>query len=139
MSSQGFLGFLLLGHNSEIFSIGQRRLLGSRIRDPFLYQKGGFHHSITKYDEVIGQSAKTDFRFSRAKFIQGYSWMCNTMALLFVKQQQTIALAHGAGKVQNTTNPIDQKCELRSLWFTGLSCFKGKIVLGKKAVLKTED
>lgn len=28
------------------------------------------------------------------KFIQGYSWMCNTMALLFVKQQQTIALAH---------------------------------------------
>lgn len=58
--------FFLLGNNSEILC----RLPRSRIKDPLLYQKESFHHSITKYDEVTGKSAKTNFRFFRAKFIQ---------------------------------------------------------------------
>lgn len=88
----------LLGNRREIFFIGQCRLPRSRIKNPFLCQKEGSHHSITKYCyciEVMGQkNAKTDFRFSMPKFIQSYSWMCNTMALLFVRQQQTIDLAN---------------------------------------------
>lgn len=76
--------------------MGQCRLPIRRIKEPFLCQKEGFHHSITKYCyciEVVGQNEKTDFRFSVAQLIQGYSWMCNTMALLFVREQQTIELA----------------------------------------------
>lgn len=85
------------------------------------------------YDEVVGQNAKTDFRFSMAKFIRGYSWMCNTMASTVCEAAASHRFGKlGARKIQNITNPIDQKWELISLQFTDLACFKVKIVRGEK-------
>lgn len=66
----------------------------SRIKNSSLCQKEGFHHSVTMYDEVVGQNAKTDFRFLWLNSFRATAGCVIPWPLLFVRQQQTIDLAN---------------------------------------------